>query len=60
MKLSWTEKEVDDRLKNIMYNIFNNIDAAAREYGMEGDLIAGANIAGFKKVADAMLAQGIF
>ena len=46
--------------KNIMYNIFNNIDAAAREYGMEGDLIAGANIAGFKKVADAMLSQGVF
>ena len=60
MKLSWTAEEVDARLKNIMYNIFNNIDSAAKEYGMDGDLIAGANIAGFKKVADAMLAQGVF
>lgn len=60
MKLSWSEKEVDDRLKNIMKNIFTNIDRAAKEYNMPGNLIAGANIAGFKKVADAMLAQGIF
>lgn len=60
MKLSWTEEEVDEKLKNIMKNIFHNIDSAAKKYDMDGDLIAGANIAGFLKVADAMLAQGIF
>lgn len=60
MKLSWTEEEVDEKLKNIMANIFKNIDSAAKKYGMEGNLIAGANIAGFLKVAEAMLDQGIF
>ena len=60
MKLAWSEEEVDERLKNIMANIFKNIDGAAKRYGMEGNLIAGANIAGFLKVAEAMLAQGIF
>ena len=60
MKLSWTEEEVDEKLKKIMKNIFNNIDSAAKKYGMDGNLIAGANIAGFLKVAEAMLDEGIF
>jgi len=58
-RLSWTFEEVDSKLKNIMVNIFHNMDNAAREYGMEGNYVAGANIAGFLKVADAMIAQGI-
>ena len=58
-RLSWTFEEVDSRLKSIMVNIFHNLDDAAREYGMAGDYVAGANIAGFRKVADAMLAQGV-
>ena len=58
-RLSWTFEEVDAKLKNIMVNIFHNLDAAAKKYGHEGDYVAGANIAGFEKVADAMLAQGI-
>ena len=58
-RLSWTFKEVDAKLKGIMINIFHAADDAAREYGVEGDYVAGANIAGFKKLADAMLAQGI-
>ncbi len=58
-RLSWTFEEVDSKLKNIMVNIFHNMDNAAREYGMEGNYVAGANIAGFLKVADAMTAQGI-
>ncbi len=56
---SWTLEEVDDMLHDIMVGIFHNIDDAAREYGMEGNYVAGANIAGFRKVADAMLLQGI-
>lgn len=60
MKLLWTEEEVDEKLKKIMKNIFNNIDSAAKKYGMDGNLIAGANIAGFLKVAEAMLDEGIF
>ena len=59
MRLSWTFQEVDAKLKDIMVNIFHNLDNAAKEYGMEGNYVAGANIAGFLKVADAMLAQGI-
>ena len=59
MRLSWTFQEVDAKLKDIMVNIFHNLDSAAKEYGMEGNYVAGANIAGFLKVADAMLAQGI-
>ena len=59
LRLSWTFEEVDERLHNIMVNIFHNLDAAAKEYGMEGNYVAGANIAGFLKVADAMNAQGI-
>jgi len=58
-RLSWTFEEVDAKLKEIMVNIFHNLDAAAKEYGMEGNYVAGANIAGFLKVADAMNAQGI-
>ncbi len=58
-RLSWTFEEVDSKLKNIMINIFHNSYDAAKEYGMEGNLVAGANIAGFLKVADAMLWQGI-
>ena len=46
-------------MKNIMVNIFHNLDDAAKKYGKEGDYVAGANIAGFLKVADAMKAQGI-
>ena len=57
-RLSWSFEEVDAKLQGIMVNIFHNLDAAAKEYGMDGDYVAGANIAGFKKVADAMLAQG--
>ena len=58
-RLSWTFEEVDAKLKTIMVNIFHNVDNAAKEYDMEGNYVAGANIAGFLKVADAMLAQGI-
>ena len=58
-RLQWTFEEVDAKLKNIMVNIFHNLDAAARKYGMAGNYVAGANIAGFAKVADAMEAQGI-
>ena len=58
-RLSWSFEEVDAKLKTIMINIFHNLDAAAKQYGMEGNYVAGANIAGFLKVADAMTAQGI-
>ena len=58
-RLSWTFEEVDSKLKNIMVNIYHNIDDAAKRYGKEGDYVAGANIAGFEKVCDAMIAQGI-
>ena len=59
MRYSWTAEEVDAKLHQIMVNIYKSSYAAAEKYGMKGDLIAGANIAGFEKVADAMLAQGI-
>ncbi len=59
MRYSWTAEEVDAKLKDIMKNIHNNSAAAAEEYGLGYDLVAGANIAGFKKVAEAMLAQGL-
>ena len=59
MRLSWSFEEVDEKLRGIMVNIFHNIDDAAKAYGVEDDFVAGANIAGFKKVADAMLAQGV-
>ena len=58
-RLSWTFEEVDAKLKGIMVNIFHNLDDAAKEYGMAGNYVAGANIAGFLKVVNAMLAQGI-
>ena len=58
-RLSWSFEEVDAKLKTIMVNIFHNLDAAAKEYGFEGNYVVGANIAGFLKVADAMSAQGI-
>ncbi|MDU0938821.1 MAG: NADP-specific glutamate dehydrogenase [Clostridiales bacterium] len=58
-RLSWTAEEVDSKLQGIMANIFKNIDEASKKYGMEGNYVAGANIAGFEKVVDAMLAQGI-
>ncbi len=58
MHYSWTAEEVDAKLQQIMKGIYEASYAAAKEYGMEGDLIAGANIAGFLKVADAMMAQG--
>ncbi len=58
-RLSWTFEEVDSKLQSIMVNIFHNLDDAAKKYGMEGNYVAGANIAGFIKVADAMTAQGI-
>ena len=58
-RLSWTFEEVDAKLKGIMVNIYHNIDDAAQRYGQEGNYVAGANIAGFEKVADAMLAQGV-
>ena len=59
MRYSWTAEEVDEKLKGIMKNIFNNSIKAANQYGLGDDLVAGANIAGFIKVADAMLAQGV-
>jgi glutamate dehydrogenase (NADP+) len=58
-RLSWTFEEVDSKLKNIMVNIYHNIDEAAKKYGKEGDYVAGANIAGFEKVVTAMVAQGV-
>ena len=59
MRLSWSFEEVDNHLKDIMKNIYLNADKAAKEYGYEDNFVVGANIAGFMKVADAMLAQGI-
>ena len=58
-RLSWTFEEVDAKLHGIMTNIYKNCAAAAKEYGCEGNLVAGANIAGFLKIADAMKWQGI-
>ena len=60
MRLFWTKEEVDAHLKRIMEDLYRRISAAAEEYSRKGDLVSGANIAGFKKVADAMLAQGVF
>ena len=59
MRYSWTFDEVDAKLKDIMVNIYHNSYNAAKKYNMEGNLLAGANIAGFEKVAEAMLAQGV-
>ena len=58
LRLSWTFEEVDEKLHNIMISIFNACDKASKEYGMAGNYMAGANIAGFLKVAEAMKAQG--
>ncbi|HJG07184.1 glutamate dehydrogenase [Megamonas hypermegale] len=57
-RLSWTFEEVDEKLHSIMVNIYKNAATTAKEYGFDGNLVVGANIAGFLKVADAMLAQG--
>lgn len=59
MRYSWSFEEVDEKLKGIMINIYKNVSEVAKEYGFEGNYVIGANIAGFLKVADAMLAQGI-
>ena len=59
MKYSWNEQEVDEKLRHIMVDIFHNVYNASKEYQMEGNLLAGANIAGFTKIAQAMMAQGI-
>ena len=58
-RLSWSFEEVDAKLKSIMVNIFHNVDSAAKRYNAEGNYVVGANIAGFEKVADAMIAQGV-
>ncbi len=59
MRLSWTFEEVDNKLKDIMVNIYRQSAEAAKEYGEEGNILMGSNIAGFNKVAEAMMAQGI-
>ena len=59
LRLSWTREEVDERLDNIMVNIHKAAAETAKEYGREGDYVFGANVAGFLKVADAMLQQGV-
>ncbi|MNI34790.1 NADP-specific glutamate dehydrogenase [compost metagenome] len=59
MRIAWTFEEVDEKLRHIMKNIYRSAVAAAEEYEVPGNLLAGANIAGFLRVADAMLAQGI-
>ena len=58
-RLSWTFEEVDEKLHNIMINIFKKVDEAAKKYGYEGNYVMGANIAGFEKIVEAMNAQGI-
>jgi len=59
MRLSWSSEEVDEKLKGIMKGIYAKVSDAAKRYGVEGNFVAGANIAGFEKVADAMMAQGV-
>lgn len=59
MRLSWTFEEVDTKLHDIMVNIYKNVSSAAAQYGFKDNFVIGANIAGFVKVADAMLAQGV-
>ncbi len=59
MRLAWSFEEVDDKLKNIMANIYKNSSQAAEEFGHKDNLVIGANIAGFIKVAEAMKAQGL-
>ena len=58
-RLYWSSEEVDAKLKTIMINIYHNIDNAAKKYGFEGNYVMGANIAGFEKVAEAMMAHGV-
>ena len=59
-RFSWTAEEVDEKLHNAMIDIHNQSVEAAQRYGLGYDLVAGANIAGFEKVAEAMMAQGIY
>ena len=59
MRLNWTFEEVDEKLQQVMKEIFKSCLNASEEYGRPGNLIVGANIAGFLKVADAMMAHGI-
>ena len=59
LRYSWTFEEVDAKLKRIMENIYHSASDTAKEYGFDDNLVKGSNIAGFLKVADAMLAQGI-
>ena len=59
MRFYWTFEEVDEHLKEIMTNLYHNASSAAAQYGRPGDLVAGANIAGFLKVGDSMLAYGL-
>ena len=59
LRLSWTREEVDSRLEGIMVNIHKNASETAKKYGREGDYVFGANVAGFLKIAEAMIAQGI-
>ena len=59
MRLSWTFEEVDGKLQEIMKDIFRKVDEAAKKYGVPGNYVAGANIAGFEKVASAMISQGV-
>ncbi|MFQ9975374.1 MAG: NADP-specific glutamate dehydrogenase, partial [Butyricicoccus sp.] len=59
LRLSWTFEEVDQRLHDIMVNIFHTCITAAEKYGHKDNLVMGANIGGFEKIADAMLAQGV-
>ena len=59
IRLSWTFEETDEKLHDIMKNIYKSCAEAAKEVGCEGDLVVCANVAGFKKVADAMIAQGL-
>ena len=58
-RLSWSFEKVDEKLKDIMIGIFHSIDTAAKKYNLDGNYVAGANIAGFEKIVDAMNAQGI-
>ncbi|MBR5926807.1 MAG: NADP-specific glutamate dehydrogenase, partial [Firmicutes bacterium] len=58
-RLHWTFEQVDSELKNIMVNIYHSIDDAAKKYGYDNNYVVGANIAGFEKVLDAMMSQGI-
>ena len=58
-RLPWSFETVDGKLKQIMVDLFHNLDDSAKKYGLENNYVAGANIAGFEKVVDAMTAQGI-